>query len=117
MTAKALKEAQLPEGTVMNIRKLQEGTAEYNAAKQAAEAKTGVSQTARYKFYDVSFLLNGKELNPADGTVSIQVQFKTIQVDTSAKTQKVLQISGEGASDVTAAGTQGSRMSSVDFAI
>lgn len=117
VTAKAGKEAQLPEDSVMTVRKLQEGTAEYEAAKQAAVQNCGASQSAEYKFYDVSFMLDGKELKPADGTVSIQIQFKTVQVNTSAKMQKILQIEEGKANDVTAAGAQGSRMSSVDFAI
>ena len=117
VTAKANEAAKLPEGTKMNVYRLEEGTAEFNAAKQAAEANCGASETAEYRFYGASFVYNGEKLNPADGTVSIQVQFKTIQIDASAKTQKVLQIKGGGAKDVTAAAAEGSSMSSVNFAI
>lgn len=117
MTAKASEAAKLPEGTEMRVYRLEEGTAEFNTMKQAAEANCGVSKTAEYKFYGASFVFKGEKLDPPDGTVSIQVQFRTIQVDTAAKTQKVLQIKGGGAKDVTAAAAEGSSMSSVNFAI
>ena len=93
---------------------------EYEEAKKASEAKLGVSEDAEYLFYDVTFVSDGKELDPAEGTVVVQVEFKTIQVDGSAQQQSVLQIddtaSGKVAKDVTAAAPEGSNMSSVKFA-
>ena len=118
--AKASTDAKLPENTEMKVKKLEVGSAEYEEAKRASEAKLGVSEDAEYLFYDVTFVSDGKELDPAEGTVVVQVEFKTIQVDGSAQQQSVLQIddtaSGKVAKDVTAAAPEGSNMSSVKFA-
>ena len=118
--AKASTDAKLPENTEMKVKKLEVGSAEYEEAKKASEAKLGVSEDAEYLFYDVTFVSDGKELDPAEGTVVVQVEFKTIQVDGSAQQQSVLQIddtaSGKVAKDVTAAAPEGSNMSSVKFA-
>ena len=92
ITAKADKAAKLPKNTEMKVKKLEAGSAEYEEAKRASEAKLGVSEKAEYLFYDVTFVSDGKELDPAEGTVVIQVEFKTIQVDGSAEQQSVLQI-------------------------
>ena len=118
--AKATKAAKLPETTEMKVKKLEAGSPEYEEAKRASEEKLGVSEDAEYIFYDVTFVAEGKELDPAEGTVVVQVEFKTIQMDGTAQQQSVLQIdetsSGKVAKDVTAAGPEGSNMSSVKFA-
>lgn len=119
IVAKATKDAKLPENTEMQVKKLEVGSAKYEEAKRATEAKMNASEDAEYIFYDVTFVSDGKELDPAEGTVVIQVEFKTVQVDADAQQQSVLQIedtgSGKVAKDVTAAAAEGTNMSSVKF--
>lgn len=120
VNAKALEEAQIPFNTEMEVVKLLEGTTEFEAAKSAAEASLGVDETAEYVFYDVTFEVDGQEIMPAEGMVSIQIEFKTIQKDENADGQSVIHIdeteAGYVVKDVTASIEAGNNMSSVNFA-
>lgn len=120
VSARALEEAQLPLNTEMKVVKLLEGTPEFEAAKSATESSLGVDETAEYVFYDVTFEIDGQKIDPADGMVTIQIEFKTIQKDENAGSQSVVHIdeteAGNVVKDVTASTETGNNMSSVNFA-
>ncbi len=104
--------AELPENIEMQVRKLEEGSEEYEAAKAA----TGAGEDAQYSFYDVTFTADGAEVELAEGSVYVQVEFKTVQIN-SEETQGIYHIDENGANNVTAETEEGSNMSSVNFAM
>ena len=104
--------AELPENIEMQVRKLEEGSEEYEAAKAA----TGAGEDVQYSFYDVTFTVDGNEVELADGSVYVQVEFKTVQIN-SEETQGIYHIDETGANNVTAETEEGSNMSSVNFAM
>lgn len=120
ITAKALEEAQLPMETEMIVTRLAEGTQEFEEAKAASEAALGASGETEYVFYDVIFVINGQEFEPAEGTVELAIEFKTVLINENAEVQNVLQIeeteNGKIAKDVTASTGLGSTMQSVNVA-
>ncbi len=109
--------AELPENIEMQVRKLEEGSEEYEAAKAAAAANTEAGEDAQYSFYDVTFTVDGNEVELADGSVYVQVEFKTVQIDSTVETQEILSIDEAGVNNVTAQTEEGSNMSSVNFAM
>ena len=109
--------AELPENIEMQVRKLEEGSAEYEAAKAAAAANTEAGEDAQYSFYDVTFTVDGNEVELAEGSVYVQVEFKTVQIDSAVETQEILSIDEAGVNNVTAQTEEGSNMSSVNFAM
>ncbi len=118
ITANASEAAQLPENTEMRVEKLQPGTQAYEAAKAAVEAQTGAKESAEYLFYDVNFFVDGQKVSFADGTVTIQIQFKTEQKNSSMESQTVMHIDENSqVKDVTAPAAEGSNLSSVNFAL
>ena len=118
VTANASEAAKLPGNTEMRVEKLQPGTQEYESAKAAVEAQTGVKEGAEYLFYDVNFFADGQKMNYPDGTVTIQIQFKTEQKDSSMESQTVMHIDENSqVKDVTAPAAEGSSLSSVNFAL
>ncbi len=108
--------AELPENIEMQVRKLEEGSEEYEAAKAAAAANSEAGEDAQYSFYDVTFTVDGAEVELADGSVYVQVEFKTVQIS-SEQTQEIFHIDETGANNVTAQTEEGSNMSSVNFAM
>lgn len=118
VSAKALEEAQLPLNTEMKVVKLLEGTPEFEAAKSAAEAEFGVNENAEYIFYDVAFEIDGQEIEPADGMVTVRIEFKTIQKKENTDDQGVIHIdeteTGNIVKDITASTEAGNNMSSVN---
>lgn len=114
---KAAAKKELPENVKMQVLKLEEGSAEFEAAKAAAENSCGADARAEYKFYTVAFLLDGAEIELADDEMYLEVEFKTIKVDHSMQSQSVLHIDETEVEDVTAQTEQGSNMSSVKFAL
>ncbi len=115
ITAQAV--AELPENIEMQARKLEEGTEEYEAAKAAAAANTGAAEDAQYSFYDVTFTVDGAEVELAEGSVYVQVEFKTVQISSEVETQEIVSIDEAGVENVTAETAEGSNMSSVSFAM
>ena len=119
ITATASQEAKLPQNTEMRAVKLQEGTAEYENAKAASAQTLGTDENAQYCFYDVTFVVDGQEITPEQGTVTIQMEFKNIQVDEAAQSQNIVHIkdtaNGRQVQDVTSAAENGSNLKSVDF--
>lgn len=119
--ATASEEAKLPQNTEMRAVKLEEGTAAYEEAKAASAEKLGTGEDADYCFYDVTFVADGQELSPEKGTVSIQMEFKNIQIDASAQAQNVVHIedteNGRQVQDVTSVAQDGSNLQSIDFAM
>ncbi len=109
--------AELPENIEMQVRKLEEGSEEYEAAKAAAAASTMAGEDAQYSFYDVTFTADGAEVELADGGVHVQIEFKTVQINSTVETQEVLSIDETGVNNVTAETEEGSNMSSVSFAM
>ncbi len=69
-------EGELPVNAEMVVTKLEEGSAAYEEAKAAAEAVYGADASAEYKFYDVIFVANGAEVETAEDSVNLQVEFK-----------------------------------------
>ena len=65
-------------------------------------------------------VVDGQKVEPAEGTVAINIIFKTLLVDEAAELQNVLHIdeteNGQVVKDVTAYTEAGSNMQSVDFA-
>lgn len=118
VSAKALEEAQLPLNTEMKVVKLLEGTPEFEAAKSAAEAEFGVNENAEYIFFDVAFEIDGQEIEPADGMVTVRIEFKTIQKKENTDDQSVIHIdeteTGNIVKDITASTEAGNNMSSVN---
>ncbi len=100
VTVAASEAAQLPADTEVKVTKLQEGSAKYEAAKEAARQSVGASENASYTFYDVALESEGQKLEVEDGTVSVKLEFKT-----EAKRRKVVSIeeteSGKVARNVT----------------
>lgn len=119
ITAKAAPEAELPGNTEMKAVKLLEGSPEYEAAKLASAAQLETDETAVYTFYDVTFEADGEKLEPEKGTVVIKMVFKNILVDETAAKQRVVHLedteNGTVVNDVTASGSDGNSMSSVNF--
>ena len=109
--------AELPENIEMQVRKLEEGSEEYEAAKAAAAANSEAGEDAQYSFYDVTFTVDGNEVELAEGSVYVQVEFKTVQIDSAVETQEILSIDEAGVNNVTAQTEEGSNMSSVNFAM
>ena len=107
-------QAELPENAELQVRKLEAGSEEYEAAKQIAAQSTEADDEAQYSFYDVTFTVDGEEVET--DTAMIQIQFKTVQIGT-ADVQNILKIDENGATDVTAQTEAGSNMSSVSFGI
>ena len=68
--------AELPAGAQMVVTKLEESSAAYEEAKAAAEAVYGADADAEYKFYNVIFAADGAEVETAEDSVNIQVEFK-----------------------------------------
>ena len=119
ITARATEAAKFSQNTEMKAEKLQEGTPEYEAAKAASAAKLGTDDQAQYTFYNVYFVADGQKLDPEKGSVNIQMEFKTVQIDPEVQTQSVVHIedteAGTQTSDVTASSEAGSNLSSVGF--
>ena len=70
-------EGELPVNAEMVVTKLEEGSAAYEEAKAAAEAVYGADANAEYKFYNVIFVADGAEVEAAENSVNLQVEFKT----------------------------------------
>ncbi len=109
--------AELPENIEMQVRKLEEGSAEYEAAKAAAAESTEAAEDAQYSFYDVTFTVDGSEVELGENSVYVQVEFKTVQISSEVEMQEVLHIDEAGVNNVTAETEEGSNMSSVNFAM
>lgn len=118
--ASASQEAGLPEHAMMSVMRLAEGMPEYEEAKAATAANLGAKESADYAFYDVTFIVDGQTVEPPKGTVSMNIEFRAIQMDSTTELQKVVHIenaeSQKIVSDVTAAAGDGENMKSADFA-
>lgn len=108
---------ELPEDIEMQVRKVEEGSEEFEAAKQAVASSCGATDDAEYKFYDVTFTVDGEEAELAAGSIYVQIAFKNVQVNSETETQEVFHIDETGVNNVTAQTEEGSNMSSVNFAV
>ena len=77
VTVFASEAAQLPADTEVKVSRLEEGSEQYEAAKEAARASVAAEENASYAFYDVTLESEGRILDVAEGTVSVQMEFKT----------------------------------------
>ena len=68
--------AQLPADTEVKVRKLEEGSERYEAAKAAASQSVEAGAEASYTFYDVTLESEGQALEVEEGTVSVWMEFK-----------------------------------------
>lgn len=112
VTVVASEAAKLPAGTQVKVAKLSEGSEKYEAAKEAASRSLETGEDASYTFYDVTLESEGQVLGVAEGTVSVRLEFKTVD-----GTEDVVSIeeteSGKVARNVTDTAALNERLSSV----
>ena len=117
ITASVSEDAELPENAEMKAEKLEAGSEKYEEAKQASMRDLGTSEDAEYTFYDVTFTVDGNEVELPEGAAVINMEFKDGEVQENA-TQSALHIAqteeGTVAQDVTAQSEDGS-LKSVDI--
>lgn len=117
ITANVSEDAELPENAEMKAEKLEAGSEKYEEAKQASMRDLGTSEDAEYTFYDVTFTVNGNEVELPEGAAVINMEFKDGEVQEN-ETQSALHIAqteeGTVAQDVTAQTEDGS-LKSVDI--
>lgn len=106
ITAKVSEEAALPENAEIKAEKLMPGDPRYEEAKKASVDSLGTAEDAEYTFYDVTFTVDGNEVELPKGAAEIQMEFKNeVPLEESDK-QSALHISrteeGTVAEDVTA---------------
>ncbi|MDD5804680.1 hypothetical protein ACTQWG_06795 [Blautia sp. HCP3S3_H10_1] len=116
ITAKVFDETAIPENTVMNAVKLEAGSEKYEEAKQASIRDLGTKEDDEYTFYDVTFTVDGVEIEIPDEAVVISMEFKTAAEENTSQSALHIQETEEGvvAQDVTAQSTDGS-LKSVGF--
>lgn len=117
ITATVSEDAELPENAEIKAEKLEAGSEKYEEAKQASMRDLGTAEDAEYTFYDVTFTVDGNEVELPEGAAVINMQFKDGEVQENA-TQSALHIAqteeGTVAQDVTAQSEDGS-LKSVDI--
>ena len=117
ITAKVFDETALPENAEMNAVKLEAGSVKYEEAKQASIRDLGTTEDDEYTFYDVTFTVDGTEIEVPDEAVLINIEFKAVAAEEN-KTQTAhhIQQTEEGvvAQDVTAESSDGT-LKSVGF--
>ena len=117
ITASVSEDAELPENAEMRAEKLEAGSEKYEEAKQASMRDLGTSEDAEYTFYDVTFTVDGNEVELPEGAAVINMEFKDGEVQEN-ETQSALHIAqteeGTVAQDVTAQTEDGS-LKSVDI--
>lgn len=117
ITANVSVDAELPENAEIKAEKLEAGSEKYEEAKQASMRDLGTAEDAEYTFYDVTFTVDGNEVELPEGAAVINMQFKDGEVQEN-ETQSALHIAqteeGTVAQDVTAQSEDGS-LKSVDI--
>lgn len=117
ITASVSEDAELPENAEMKAEKLEAGSEKYEEAKQASMRDLGTAEDAEYTFYDVTFTVDGNEVELPEGAAVINMEFKDGEVQEN-ETQSALHIAqteeGTVAQDVTAQTEDGS-LKSVDI--
>ena len=117
ITASVSEDAELPENAEMKAEKLEAGSEKYEEAKQASMRDLGTSEDAEYTFYDVTFTVDGNEVELPEGASVINMEFKDGEVQEN-ETQSALHLAqteeGTVAQDVTAQTEDGS-LKSVDI--
>lgn len=117
ITANVSEDAELPENAEIKAVKLEAGSEKYEEAKQASMRDLGTAEDAEYTFYDVTFTVDGSEVELPEGAAVINVEFKSSEVQEN-ETQNAVHISqteeGTVAQDVTAQSEDGS-LKSVDI--
>ena len=117
ITATVSEDAELPENAEIKAEKLEAGSEKYEEAKQASMRDLGTAEDAEYTFYDVTFTVDGNEVELPEGAAVINMQFKDGEVQENT-TQSALHITqteeGTVAQDVTAQSEDGS-LKSVDI--
>lgn len=112
------EEAKLPQTAVMNARKLEEGSEEFEEAKQLSMRDLGTAEDAQYVFYDVTFCVDGNEVELPEHAATVSLRFKNIQSGDQVKSQSALHIEstpeGKVAQDVTGTVEENS-INSIDF--
>ena len=117
ITANVSVDAELPENAEIKAEKLEAGSEKYEEAKQASMRDLGTAEDAEYTFYDVTFTVDGNEVELPEGVAVINMQFKDGEAQEN-ETQSALHIAqteeGTVAQDVTAQSEDGS-LKSVDI--
>lgn len=118
ITAKVSEEAALPENAEIRAEKLMPGDPRYEEAKKASVDSLGTAEDAEYTFYDVTFTVDGNEVELPKGAAEIQMEFKNAVPLEESDKQSALHISrtenGTVAEDVTAE-SNSDAVSSADF--
>ena len=91
ITASVSEDAELPENAEMKAEKLEAGSEKYEEAKQASMRDLGTSEDAEYTFYDVTFTVDGNEVELPEGAAVINMEFKDGEVQEN-ETQSALHI-------------------------
>ena len=106
ITAKVSEEAALPEYAEIKAEKLMPGDPRYEEAKKASVDSLDTAEDAEYTFYDVTFTVDGNEVELPKGAAEIQMEFKNASPLEESDKQSALHISrteeGTVAEDVTA---------------
>ena len=76
ITAKVFDETALPENAETNAVKLEAGSEKYEEAKQASIRDLGTTEDDEYTFYDVTFTVDGTEIEVPDEAVVINIEFE-----------------------------------------
>lgn len=115
VTIMVSKEANLPADTEVKVSKLEEGSGQFEAAKEAASRNLEEGEEAAYTFYDVTLESEGQALAVEEGTVSVRIEFKT-----DAAGKEVVKIeeteSGKTARNVTDVSAAAGRIGSTELA-
>ena len=80
ITANVSVDAELPENAEIKVEKLEAGSEKYEEAKQASMRDLGTAEDAEYTFYDVTFTVDGNEVELPEGAAVINMQFKDGEV-------------------------------------
>ena len=106
ITAKVSEAAALPENAEIRAEKLMPGDPRYEEAKKASVDGLGTAEDAEYTFYDVTFTVDGNEVELPKGAAEIQMEFRNAVPLEETDRQSALHISrtdeGAVAEDVTA---------------
>lgn len=117
ITATIAEGVELPENIQMQAVKLEAGSEKYEEAKQASIRDLGTTEDDEYTFYDVTFTVDGTEIDLPDGAAVINMEFKDTTADETV-TESALHIQqteeGAVAQDVTAESSDGT-LKSVEF--
>lgn len=88
------EDVELPYGAELKAEPVLEGSKEYAAAAAAVEAANPDIVFHEHVFYDIYFVSDGKEVEPAGGEVSVQIKLKdAMKTDTNTSGEPAVTVS------------------------